>query len=117
MNSAEQAAIALAKANDVRAQRKVWKDAQKGRSKDEGLDVLMDLVRECPPWAYTWRLTEVLRACPQIGAAGVRMAINCFGIGFTHQTRLGWMNERQREVVIGWAERRKNAYLSHAARR
>jgi hypothetical protein len=113
----EKAQDALDKANQVRRLRREWKDAQRGRTKDEGLEALIALVRENPPWAHTWSLVDVLRSCPKIGAAGVRYAIHGFGIGFSHQTRIGWLNDRQRDVVIEWAQRKKKGYLANASRR
>lgn len=113
----DQAMDALARANLVRAERKAWREAQKERTKPEGLDAFIALISDPPPWAYNWHLAEAMRACPRVGSIGVRYAINGFGIGFNLHTRIGWMNERQRDVVINWAERVKRSYYAHSARR
>jgi hypothetical protein len=113
----EQAQEALEKANFVRRQRRAWKDEQHGRSKAEGMDALIDLIATNPPWAYTWRLVDVLRSCPKIGSSFVRQAISGFGIGFSHQTVIGCLTDRQRDVVIDWAERQKTRYLANARKR
>lgn len=115
--SADQAQAALDKARLVRGERRAWKDAQKERTKAEGLDALIALISQPPPWAHTWSLVDALRSCPKIGSAGVRYAITGFGLGFSHQTRIGALTERQREIVIEWALRKKNGYLANASRR
>jgi hypothetical protein len=111
MPTPEQSARALELANRIRFARAGWKRDLRGLSEAEALRAFARLVEDVPGWALTWRMADVLRALPVLGAVKARRLMS--GWMMREQIRLGSLTERQRGLVVAWAleraERRRAA--------
>lgn len=99
-----QAMEALERANHIRFTRKRWKDHNQALTREAGLRRMIALLSEdpIPDWAETWRLTEILGSIRQLGKFTIRRLLN--GMVFSGELRIGFMTDRQRNLVINWAE-------------
>lgn len=88
---------ALARANEIRLARKLYKARLREAGRIEAQEIVADHIRKPPEWLASARVGEVIRWCPLIGPARAKSLL---GMDIRPSTRVANLSKRQRTLLI-----------------
>lgn len=96
--SLEQRAAALARANQVRAERARLKRALRETPHEEAAWLAAGVVQEPPGWADSMRVWDLLLGLPKFGQ--VKVGRTLLKLGISQGKRVGGLSPRQRKLLV-----------------
>ena len=88
---------ALRVANDVRAQRALFKRDLRDAGAEEARWMVGRLLEAPPDWAESWVVWDLLQALPKFGRVKVSKLLTAHGV--SHKKRVGGLSARQRRAL------------------